>query len=212
MTYEQHRAEERHRRILDAALKVFSRKGYRDSSVDDIAGESDTSKGGVYFHFPGKQAIFFALMDRAARQLLARVEEAIERETEPVARAEAALHVVLRTFGKHRALARLFLIEAFSAGREFHARLMEIHETFIGVIKHHLDEALEAGAIAPVDTEMAGRAWFGALNEIITHWLLTGHPKALEDSYTSLRPLLFQSVGAEMPPERGAAPAVEAEP
>jgi AcrR family transcriptional regulator len=202
MTFEQDRAEQRHRRILDAAMKVFSRKGYRDSSVDDIAGASDTSKGGVYFHFPGKQAIFFALMDRAAARLLDRVEGAIARETEPVARAEAALHIVLSTFGRHRALARLFLIEAFSAGREFHARLMEIHGMFIEVIQRHLDEAVAAGAIDPIDTELAGRVWFGALNEVITHWLLTDHPKSLEDSYTLLRPLLFRSVGAELPPNR----------
>lgn len=199
MTFEQDRAEQRHRRILDAALNVFARKGYRDSSVDDIAGASDTSKGGVYFHFPGKQAIFFALVDRAARQLLDRVEGAISRETEPVAKAEVALHVVLSTFGRHRALARLFLIEAFSAGREFHARLMEIHGTFVQVIQRHLDEAVAAGVIEPIDTELAGRIWFGALNEVITHWLLTDHPKPLEDSYALLRPMIFRSVGAELP-------------
>ena len=201
MTYDQQRAEARHQRILDAALKVFSRKGYADASVDDIAGESATSKGGVYFHFPGKQAIFFALMDRAARLLLERVEAAIARETEPVARAEAALGEVLRTFGRHRALARLFLIEAYSAGRESHRHLLAIHELFIAVIKRHLDDAVAAGAIAPVDTEVAGRVWFGAMNEVIVHWLLTGHPKALEDAYASLRPLIFRSVGAPLPPE-----------
>ena len=203
MKFEQDRAEERHGRILDAAMKVFARKGYHDSSVDEIAGASDTSKGGIYFHFPGKQAMFFALMDRAALRLLGRVEEAIARETEPVAKAEAALHVALRTFGKHRALARLFLIEAYGAGRESHARLMEVHEMFISVIKRNLDDAVAAGAIAPVDTELAGRVWFGALNEIITHWLLTGHPKRLEESYALLRPLIFHSVGADVPPERG---------
>src|SRR3972149_11884295 len=96
MDYEQNRANQRHKRILDAALKVFSRKGYRDTAVDDIAEESDTSKGGVYFHFPGKQAIFLALMDRASLMLLRRIEEAISRETAPLARAGAAVHVVPR--------------------------------------------------------------------------------------------------------------------
>jgi len=199
MQFEQHRAEKRHRRILDAALKVFSQKGYRDSSVDDIAGVSKTSKGGVYFHFPGKQAIFFALMDRAAQQLLERVEDAIALEAEPVQRAEAALRTVLRTFGKHRALARLFLIEAYGAGREFHTRLMEIHELFILVIQRHLDEAVESGAMDPVDTEIAARVWFGAISEVITHWLLTPGPQSLDEMYASLRPLIFRSVGAEVP-------------
>jgi AcrR family transcriptional regulator len=197
MTFEQTRATERHRRILDAALKVFSRKGYRDSAVDDIAGASGTSKGGIYFHFPGKQAIFLALMDRTADQLLRRIEDAIGREEEPVAKAEAALHVTLRTFGKHRALARLFLIEALGAGREFHAHLMGVRERFVTVIRGNLDDAVAAGAIAPTDTEMAARAWFGAMNEVITYWLLTGRPARLEDAYGALRPLVLRSVGAD---------------
>ncbi|HWS44461.1 MAG TPA: TetR/AcrR family transcriptional regulator [Acidimicrobiia bacterium] len=199
MDYEQPRANERHKRILDAALKVFSRKGYRDTAVDDIAEESETSKGGVYFHFSGKQAIFLALMDRAAAMLLRRIEDAIAREAEPLTRAEVALHVVLRTFGAHRALARLFVVEALGAGREFHARLMEIHEMFIHVMKHHLDEAVAAGAIDPVDTELAGRAWFGAVSEVITHWLLAERPAPLEDTYGALRPMIFRSVGAREP-------------
>jgi AcrR family transcriptional regulator len=196
MNFEQTRANERHKRILDAALKVFSRKGYRDTAVDDIAEESATSKGGVYFHFPGKQAIFLALMDRASIMLLKRVEDAIALEDEPVARAEAALHVVLRTFGSHRALARLFMVEALGAGREFHARLMQIHEMFVDVMKRHLDDAVAAGAIEPVDTELAGRAWFGAVSEVITHWLLSERPAPIEDTYSALRPMIFRSVGA----------------
>src|SRR5215217_3262307 len=43
----QERKQERHERILHAALQVFSRKGYHDTAVDDIAVDSQTSKGGV---------------------------------------------------------------------------------------------------------------------------------------------------------------------
>ena len=80
----QTRAKDRQKRILDAALSVFSRHGYRDASVDEIAVEAETSKGGVYFHFPGKQLIFRALMDMASKRLLDRVEEAIGRESDPM--------------------------------------------------------------------------------------------------------------------------------
>ena len=193
----QERARNRRRRILDAALAVFSRRGYRDASVDEIAAEAETSKGGVYFHFPGKQVIFRALLDLSARRLLDRVEEAIARETEPVAKADAALLTVLRAFAEHRALARLFMVEALSAGGEFPQRLLEIHAEFIAIIRRHLDDAVAQGAVAAVDTAIASRAWFGALNEVILHWLIEGEPERLEDAYAALRPLLMRSVGAK---------------
>lgn len=196
MATEQIRAQRRQQRILDAALRVFSRRGYRDSLVDEIATESRTSKGGVYFHFPGKGALFLALLDRTAARLREKIDEAIASQADPIAKADAALLTVLRTFTKHRALARFFMVEALGAGNEFHQRVLEIHEDFIGIVRRHLDEAAEQGLIDPVDTEVAARAWFGALHEIIIHWVFSRGPMRLEDTYVALRPFLLRSVSA----------------
>jgi isochorismate synthase len=196
MVSEQKRSRKRHEQILDAALRVFAKRGYQDAAVDEIASESATSKGGVYFHFPGKQAIFMALLDRAADRLRGKIEEAIARETEPVARADAALQAVFDSFASHRSLARLFMIEAMGGGKEFQRHIAALHDEFAGIIKVQLDEAVQRGVIEPIDTRITATAWFGALNEIVTRWLITGEPKRLEDAYASLRPLLIRSVGA----------------
>ena len=88
MPTEQIRSQQRHQRILDAAVQVFSTKGYHGSLVDEIAAEADTSKGGVYFHFPNKQAIFLALLDRLTVILRERVEAAVANEPDPLKRAD----------------------------------------------------------------------------------------------------------------------------
>jgi len=193
----QERAQARHQQILDAALSVFTRRGYREALVDDIAAEAETSKGGVYFHFPGKQAIFLALLDRSAALLMGRIREAVARESEPVAKAEAALLAVLRLFGGHRSLARLFLVEAMGAGPEFQARLAQLNAEFADFVRQNLDEAVRQGAIAPTDTELAGLVWFGALNQVVTRWVFADNPPPLEESYPALRALLLRSVGVE---------------
>jgi AcrR family transcriptional regulator len=58
------RSERSRTQILDAALKLFSHKGYGATSVRDIAEEAGLSKGNVYHHFPDKETIFRALIDR----------------------------------------------------------------------------------------------------------------------------------------------------
>lgn len=63
MTQEE-RSEKSRQQILDAALKLFSHRGYGATSVRDIAEEAGLSKGNVYHHFPDKEAIFRALIDR----------------------------------------------------------------------------------------------------------------------------------------------------
>ncbi|HEY8837502.1 MAG TPA: helix-turn-helix domain-containing protein [Dehalococcoidia bacterium] len=149
MAEEQVRGRERKQRILDAGLVVFSRKGYRASAVDDIAAESETSKGGVYFHFPNKESIFLALLEQMGNMLLRKVEEAMLGEPDPVARGDVALCTVLETFGQHRSLARLFLVEAMGAGREFNAAMLDQHTRFAALIKRHLDDAVSRNAIPP---------------------------------------------------------------
>src|SRR3954469_2677773 len=126
----QARAVTRQERILDAALDVFAEHGYQQATVDEIASTAQTSKGGVYFHFPGKDAIFLALLDRSADLLLARVGERVAAVSDPIAKVDAALLALVQTFGSHRALARLFLVEARGAGPRFHARLADVQARF----------------------------------------------------------------------------------
>lgn len=188
------KSERRRQQVLDAALEVFAREGYGNAAMDDIARASATSKGGVYFHFPTKQAIFLTLLDEAGGLLLRRVEQAMAAEADPLAQGEAALREALATFGKNRTLARVLFVESLGAGKEFNARLAELHAAFARLIADRLDEAVRLGRAAPHDTELAGVAWFGAVNQVVTRWVLTGKPERLEDAFPALRTLLLFGV------------------
>ncbi len=199
MPIEQARRIRRHERILDAALQVFTRKGYHGTAVDEIAIESGTSKGGIYFHFPNKEAIFLALLDRTAALLRSRVESAIAAEPLPARKAELALHVVLHTFAGHRTLARLFLLDALGAGPRFDQRLAGIRQAFAGLIQEQLNAVIRSGDTpgCPIDTRIAGQVWFGALNEVVADWLMTEPPGDLEGAYPTLRVMLLRSLGID---------------
>lgn len=58
-------ADVRNRQILDAALAVFSERGFEAARMDDIAARAGLSKGGLYAHFRSKDEIFEALLRRA---------------------------------------------------------------------------------------------------------------------------------------------------
>lgn len=199
MPAEQLRSQQRYQRILDAATRVFATKGYHGTLVDDIAEQAETSKGGVYFHFPNKQAIFLALLDRLADILKQRVEAAVEHEHQaPLERAETALRVVFDTFGAHRRLARLFMVEALGASPEFNQRMLRIRADFADLIRQYLDEAVRTRAIPPLDTATAASAWFGAVNEVVLQWAIADAAGPLEDAYPTLRALLLRGIRADV--------------
>jgi AcrR family transcriptional regulator len=186
-------------RILEAALKVFSTKGYYETRVDEIVEVSNTSKGAVYFHFPGKQEVFLTLIDELASLLEARLAQAISEEADGVAKVDAALRVCLETFGRYQKLAKIFLIQAVGLGAAFEEKRSEILNRFVRVIQVNLDQAVAEGEIAPVDTEIVAYAWMGAINEVIIRWVLTGEPSP-ERVLKTMRFTLLRSIG--VPDER----------
>ena len=185
----------RRERILDAAMTTFAGRGYRDASMDDIASAAETSKGGVYFHFPTKESIFRELMRTTADKLVAKVEREVGTESDPIAQAEIAIRTVLATFAGHRTMARLLFLDVIGAGRVFQTEANELHERFARLIAGYLDQAVAEGVIGPIDTRITSIAWFGALNEVVGRWLLADRPGRLEDAFPALRAMLLRSVG-----------------
>ena len=183
-------------RILDAALNVFSRKGYHDSSVDEIVDESHTSKGSVYFHFPNKQTLFLALVDKFADLLERRITEAISEHDEGIERVSAALQACLETFGKYRPLAKIMLVQAVGLGAIFEEKRLEVNQRFISLIQTYLEQAIAVGDIEQIDTEVVATAWMGAIYQVVIQWVYTGEPEPGRIMST-LHPMLLRSVGFE---------------
>ncbi|MBS1249933.1 MAG: Fatty acid metabolism regulator protein [Chloroflexi bacterium] len=181
-------------RILDAAVRVFADKGYHDARMSEIVEVSQTSKGGVYHHFSSKDSIFLALIDKFIALLEERLRAALEQEEHGLQRVDAALTVCMQTFSQYRKLAKIALVWAVGLGETFEEKRREINDHFAGIIQEYLDQAVVDGSIPPLDTEVAARAWMGALNEVVLRWVYTGTPEP-ERATPALRTLLLRSVG-----------------
>ncbi len=185
-------------RILGAAETIFADKGYHDALVDEIASVTSLSKGGVYFHFPSKEDLFFAVLDKLASRLIARVESSSAGIPSPFDRAGAALEAVLVAMGRKRRVARLLLLQGYSMGNAFEAKRVEIFGRFGEIIRSHLDDAVSAGEIKPIDTHIAATAWLGAMNEVVIRWLFEGG-RSPKEAFPTLRVLLIDSLRTTEP-------------
>ncbi len=190
------KGEDTRDRILDAALSIFSNKGYHDTRMDEIVEASNTSKGAIYFYFPNKERLFLALVDQFADLLERRVVEAVEREAEGIQRVRAALQACLETFGRYRRPAKILLVQAVGLGSVFEKKRVEVNDRFANLIQKYLDGAIAVGDIAPVDTDVVSYAWMGAIYGIVIRWVYTGEPDSTR-ILSALLPLLLKSVGYE---------------
>lgn len=185
-------------RILDAALDVFANKGYHDTKLDEIATESSTSKGSIYFHFPNKERLFLSLVDQFSDLLEKQTRKAIEAEPKGIVRVEVALKTVLETFSRYRQPAKILLVQAMGLGQPFEQKRMEVNERFARMIAEYLHEAVETGEIPleNIDVEFTSHAWMGAIYHLVIRWVYTGEP-GNDKIVTELVPMLLRSVGVE---------------
>ncbi len=182
-------------RILEAAARVFAEKGYYETRMDDIVAAADSSKGSLYFHFPNKEEIFFGLIETFIGLLEARLNETLSSEQHGMEQMDIALTTSLRLFTQYRAMAKIVLIQAVGLGAAFEQRRRAINDRFVAIIQKRIQKGIRDGSLPPQDAELTARAWVGALNEIVIHWIYTGTPD-LETAVPEIKALLARSIGA----------------
>jgi len=104
----------RRNEILAAAIKVFGKKGFAATCVDDIAAAADIAKGTLYLYFESKQDMYATAVQRAFAQLQALTEERMQSVIGVRDRLAVAISVRLEFWQEQRNLYRLLL----TVGRE----------------------------------------------------------------------------------------------
>lgn len=129
------RADNRLPELLDAAARLFARRGYAATSMRDIAVEVKMLSGSLYYHFPSKEELLVAVYQAGVLELEKAAVEAVERETDPWARLEALckahLETVLRDSDYAQVLIRVLPDDIPQAAN----RLRELRDTYEQVFR-----------------------------------------------------------------------------
>ncbi len=167
------RQDDKRQRILQAAVKVFARKGYFGAKVSEIATKAGVADGTIYLYFRNKEDILVSLFDevmaehiQAARTELAQVTGSAEK-----LRVVAERH--LRLLGENRDLAVVFQVELRQSTKFMERFTASWLQDYFG----SLTEAIEAGQVAgelrsDLPVKLVVKAFFGALDEMVTSWIL----------------------------------------
>ena len=168
------RTSDKRDRILEAAVKVFARKGYFAARVADIAGQAGVADGTIYLYFRNKEDILVSLFD----EIMAEHIEKGRAELASVEGAAARLLVIaqhhLRLLGGNRDVAVVFQVE-FRQSTKFMERFTAgwLHD-YLAVITEVIEEGQNDGTFRPdLSRKVATKAFFGALDEMVTSWVLS---------------------------------------
>jgi AcrR family transcriptional regulator len=187
------------RRILDAAMAEFSEKGYHSTSVDDVVRASGLSKGGFYFHFPSKDALFEALYDQCANALYERAAKAAAGEPEVLDRLAAGVRAFLHGSYEMRS-AKLIFAESGGMNPVLDRKREETIGRFAAMVETELDQAMAEGTIPRMNARVLSRALVGAFSELGMEVARSKNPEEVEEVADVLIDVIcFMSLSVVMP-------------
>jgi TetR/AcrR family fatty acid metabolism transcriptional regulator len=171
---------DRRQELLDAAVRVFARKGFRSARVGDIAEEAGVAHGLLYHYFRSKDEVLETIFRDTWQRLVV--------ETERIEASGATLPEQLRRFARIYLGSWLATPEVIGVLVREIARSPQVGETVdeIGgvfrALARMIEAARERGEVrADCDATLAAWAVYGALEEILTGWVLGQLPGEEED-------------------------------
>jgi len=180
--------EVRERQMLDAAVEVFARRGYRAASMDEIAELAGASKPLVYLYLNSKEELFSTCIRREAEALIASVRAAVD----PHAPADRRLWNGLRAFFAHTAAHpdgwAVLHCQARTHGEPFASAVCAMRQEIVDVVTQLIAATAREAACAaePDGREITGlaHALVGAA-ESLAAWANTSGDAAPSEKETA---------------------------
>jgi TetR/AcrR family fatty acid metabolism transcriptional regulator len=166
--------DDKRSRILVAAIQAFSRNGYHQTRISDIAKAANVADGTVYLYFDGKKEILSKIFEERMGRSLERGRDELERIDGAVAKLRRIVELHLEDLGENPELATVFQIELrHSAG------FMELYSRghlrdYFQLITEVLEQGQKEGSVRKdIDPWFATKCLFGVLDEAATNWILS---------------------------------------
>lgn len=160
--------DETRERLLEAAMELFAQKGYRGSSVRDLAAAAGVTTGAFYSNFKSKREIYIAIIEKIMDTVQGIVDEMVP-EIISVMKKRGGLRMeyellrrpIVRLLDegfRHQALLQILHREGLGRDPEFQREIDRAWERFMEMGKRALDMYIGAGFAKPYDTELFARA------------------------------------------------------
>ncbi len=188
---------EKYDAILRAAIRVFARNGFFNAKVADVAREAGVADGTVYLYFKNKDHILVSIFEETMHESISEGRDVIESIDDPREKLRRIASLHLERMGADRDLAVVFQVELRSSTK-FMEQFSETRVSeYLDLIRSVILEGQRAGCFRQsLDANVASKVFFGALDEMVTNWVLSRKAYDLRSTADTVIDLYFNGVTA----------------
>ncbi len=182
--------------ILQAARKVFSRQGYRSTTVDEIAEEAGIAKGTLYLYFKAKEEIYLTALTQDCRRLSEETARRVAQAPNLLAKLSEYASVRLEHSERNTEFVRIFFSEFSNLASP--ARVNQEFQTFIqeniNLLRCAIREGISNQEIRDVEVDRAAFAINDLTRSAIERRISSAEKGPVEDDLKFLLDLVWRGL------------------
>lgn len=160
-------------KIIDAAKTVFSRQGFYNSTVADVAHEADVADGTIYLYFKNKDDLLISIFEQCMDMFIESAVKEMEDARDARQKLEKFIALHLKLVQKNQDLAQVIQIELRQSSKFMKEYANEKFFQYLEIVQGILEEGQKSGVFRKgSDPVILKRAIFGAVDEMALEWVL----------------------------------------
>jgi TetR/AcrR family transcriptional regulator, fatty acid metabolism regulator protein len=176
-------AADKRRMILDAAIRVFARRGFHACRVSDVADEAGVAYGLVYHYFDSKEEILDTLFTERWQVMLDAIRE-IDEKQEVTARDKLYMvaSFIIDSYRHEPDLMKVIIVEVTRAANSFGRAHLEIIREAYAMIAGIVEAAQRDGSFkADISPYFGAMCFYGAIEQLLSAWIFDLIPGTNEE-------------------------------
>lgn len=187
------KGEDKRRQMLVPAARIFTKKGFHKTTVDEIAAAVGVSKGTIYNHFKNKEDLYLAIFQEGVDIFHQQLVKAAAGPADPKEKLRRLIRGHFIFSSEEKDLFYLFLKELGST--DFSRELLAgILSKCLQVYRDVIREGSQKGVFRPLDPAVTASAVFGMLTITALHYLSYSRGIPLESTSGTLEDILFNGI------------------
>jgi TetR/AcrR family transcriptional regulator, cholesterol catabolism regulator len=165
--------------VLAAAIELFATKGFRGTSVRDIANAISSTLSSIYHFFGNKEGVILAILEHFGREIVTELTRISELDLDPLERFELLIATHIQMVGSRRKENKVFLLDEEHLSPEGQAVDLDMQRRILEAYRKTLGAMKEANLVRCTDLTVTAFNILGVVNWLL-RWYRPGGPLSLE--------------------------------
>ncbi len=192
------RHNDKYRRILEAAVKVFAEQGFHQSTIAQVAKEAGVADGTIYLYFKNKDDILIQFYRYKTRQVFQKFRNEVEKGSTAVEKLRNLIRTHLQEFQNDRDMAIVYQAETHQNRRLAFEQIRDMSKMYRDIISEVIEQGQEEGTMRKdLYVGLVKRFVNGAVDEVINSWIHSGGKYDLVSMADPLVDLFIRGIGSD---------------